>query len=170
MPLRDTLNKLREQQREQQDRPALIAEWRQAVDDLLIDIRKALSEYEQDGSLTIKNRHIRLKEETVGTYETNGMEIQAGPVPIIIQPVGRFVSGAEGRVDMHRQGRPSEDHRVMLLRQRPSGPDSVPVWFIDFPPDTTSRRAQFYRTMPQKREVEPFSKHALERAIDMLLS
>src|SRR5260370_17409581 len=101
----------------------------------------------------------------MGTYEINGLDIQAGPILVLIQPVGLMVTGAEGRVDMHRQGRPSEEHRVMLLRMRLSGAASMPSWFISHPPDTTSRRAQMYPSMHRTRELKPFRKHALERAL-----
>lgn len=171
MPLRDTLNRLREkEQQEQLDRPALIAEWQGAVEDLLAQIRNDLSEYEQDSSISIRLRRIRLNEESLGSYEISAMDIQAGRVLVLIQPVGRIVIGAEGRVDIHRQGRPSEEHRVMLLRIRPSGATSTPHWFINLPQSTVSKRSQFYTTMSQTRKIEPFSKHELERAIDMLLS
>jgi hypothetical protein len=169
MPLKDTLNRLREQDKqEKQDRPALIAGWRAAVDALLTQIRSHLSEYEQDGSLIFRSHRMRVTEENLGTYEISSMDIQAGPILVLVKPVGLMVTGAEGRVDMHRQGRPSEEHRIMLLRMRPSGATSMPTWFITFPQDTTSRRLQ-YPSMPPTREVEPLSKEALERAVDILL-
>jgi hypothetical protein len=170
MPLKDTLNRLREQEKqEKQDRPALIAGWRAAVDALLTQIRSHLSEYEQDGSLVIKQRGMRLTEENLGAYEISAMDIQAGPILLLVQPVGLMVPGAEGRVDMHRQGRPSEERRIMLLLMRPSGATSMPVWFITLPRDTTGFQTQVYATPTPTRRVEPLTKEALEQAIDFLL-
>lgn len=171
MPLKDTLNRLREQeQQEKQDRRALISGWKSAVNALLTQIRNYLSEYEQDGSLVIKQRGMRLTEENLGAYEISAMDIQAGPILVLIQPVGLMVTGAEGRVDMHRQGRPSEEHRIMLLRMRPSGPSSTPAWFITLPRDTTGFQTQVYATpTPTRERIEPLSKEALERAVDILL-
>jgi len=170
MPLKDTLNRLREQEKqEKQDRPALIAGWQAAVDALLTQIHSYLSEYEKDGSLIIKQKRIRFTEENLGTYEINAMEIQAGPILVLVQPVGLIVTGAEGRVDMHRQGRPGEEHRIMLLRMRPSGTTSMPAWFITLPRNTPGFQAQVYTAPTPTRSIEPLSKAALERAVDMLL-
>jgi hypothetical protein len=73
MPLRDTLRDLREQQQRgaqaAPNRPAQIAEWKQTVDSLMTQIHEYLSEYEQDGSLSINLHRIRVNEEDIATYE-----------------------------------------------------------------------------------------------------
>jgi hypothetical protein len=171
MPLRETLRDLRkQQQRAAQDAPnrrAQIAEWKGTVDALMVQIREYLSEYEQDGSLLIDLHRIRVIEEDIATYETTAIDIRAGSITILIRPIARFVSGAEGRVDIHRRGRPFEENRVMLLRMRPSGASSMPTWFIDLPPD--SRRAVLYPNRDLTRQLVPLSKEELERAVDILL-
>ena len=170
MPLRDTLNRLREQGKQEiSDRPTLIAEWKSAVDALLMEIRKYLDEYVQDGSLSIKLRRVRFTEDSLGTYEIGAMDIQAGPIFIIVQPVGRFVAGAEGRVDMHRQGRSAEQHRIMLLHMQLSGPAHPPTWYIQFPPDITNRLDPLHPPIPGTRRVMPLTKKELEEAVEFLL-
>jgi hypothetical protein len=172
MPLRDTLNRLREQQREGQaaiDRPALIAEWKSAVDALLMEIRNYLAEYVEDGSLSINPRRVRLTEDSLGTYEIGALDIEAGPALILVRPVGLIVAGAEGRVDMHRMGRAAEQHRIMLLRMRLSGPASRPAWFINFPPEARGRMAIRLPLAQARIEVTPLTKGALEDAVEFLL-
>ena len=173
MPLRDTLSRLQEQQkRESQaisDRPALIAEWKSAVDELFIKIREYLGEYIREGSLSVKDRHVRLTEESLGTYEVDAMDIHAGPIIILVQPVGLMVIGAAGRVDMHRQGRPSEQHRVMLLRAPESKDNPSLAWFINYPSEATPQMVFKYQFPVATRKVTPLTKEALEEAVEFLL-
>jgi hypothetical protein len=170
MPLRETLNRLRERSpKDHRDRKAVVAEWQSEVSALLARIREYLSEYEQDGSLTFKERHIRLTEETLGTYNIGGMDIEAGPILIVVRPVGRLVTDAEGRVDMHRQGRPGEEHRIMLLRMPSDGVNRTPPWLITLPQIASSRQTQVYTGPRPSRRLEPLSKPVLEEAVDLLL-
>lgn len=173
MPLRDTLNRLREQQQETDpalDRPRLLAEWKQAADELFQQIRHFLSEYERDGSLSVTSRRVRLKEAALGTYEISALRIQAGPAVIFVQPVALDVSGAQGRVDMHRQGRPAEEDRAILLRRRESEGNAEFGWFVFLPRDIRDPWERRYSTMPVPRKLLPLSKEVIEQAIDILLS
>ena len=157
MPLIVTLNRLREQQREEKaaaDRPTLIAEWKRAVDALLTEIRNYLTEYIEDGSLSISPRRVRLTEDSLGTYEIGALDIEAGPALLLVRPVGLLVVGAEGRVDMHWMGRPAEQHRIMFWRKRSPGGASMSEWFIHFPPEAGIRMVLKL----------PFAKEALEEA------
>jgi hypothetical protein len=173
MSLRDTLRELREQQQREarggMDRPAQIAEWKETVDQLMTEIRGYLSEYEQDGSLSINLHRIRLNEEDLGSYEIAAMDIKAGPILILVRPIARFVSGAEGRVDMHRQGRPGEEHRVMFFHMRLSGPAYPPIWCIQFPAEIARRLDPVRPEITGTRRVAPLDKVGLELAIEFLL-
>ncbi len=173
MPLRDALRDLAEQQRREaqagSNRPAQIAEWKETVDTLMSRIREYLSEYEQDGSLSINTHRVRVVEEDIATYEIAAMDIKAGPVLILIRPIARFVSGAEGRVDIHRRGRPFEEYRVMLLHMRLDGPADQPLWCVQFPLEISSRLDPLRPAIPGTRRVTPLDKGALELAIEFLL-
>ena len=170
MPLRDTLNMLHESQRREQqtiqDRQNLIQEWKQAIESLYAQIRTYLAEYEKDSSLIISEEGIRLTEETLGSYGVQTMKIAAGPATIIIQPIGRMIIGAQGRVDMHRHGRATEQYRVMFLRMPKSATDATPIWWIRLPVEAAGT---FGRLPPQERTV-PFEKATLEQALDFLLN
>ncbi|HEX4113969.1 MAG TPA: hypothetical protein VH020_15660 [Stellaceae bacterium] len=170
MPLQETLNKLREkQQREEQakqDKPKQIAEWKDAVRTLLGTIREYLAEYEHKGLLTFSTESVVLMEERLGSYEIDGMRIVAGPVTILIQPVGLEIIGAWGRVDMHRQGRAGESQRVMILRVRNSATETTIIWQLMMPQGAEGS----INHLSRGRRTVPMTKEALEQAIEFLLS
>jgi len=173
MPLKDVLYQLQEQQKHDKeavaDRAALITTWKQEIDSLIGRIHQYVAEYEEDGSLEVKLLRMRITEDTLGTYEIGAMDIQAGPILVLVRPVGLMVAGAEGRVDMHRQGRPSEEDRIMLLRMRLSGPAYPPTWCMQFPPDVAARLDPSRPAIPGTRRVTPLDKGSLEIAIEFLL-
>jgi hypothetical protein len=137
MALSDTLREIRDrQQREEQilkDRPKALAEWKEAVRNLLVQIRGFLVDYEQQELVTIADRMIRLNEQTLGGYEISALNIKAGAVTISIEPVGLMVIGSAGRVDMHRQGRSMEQDRAMILRFKRSPDSDELTWHISHP-------------------------------------
>lgn len=170
MPLRDALNRLREQdQHRMADRQRLIADWQADVDALFKEFHGYLSEYEADHSLVFRDRRVHINEEVLGTYDISALDIKVSSILISVRPVGRLIVGAEGRVDMHRQGRSSEEHRVMFLKAPMSSEDTTLRWFIKFPPDVTSRRAVLYPSMRPEQKVALLSKESLEEAIEVLL-
>jgi hypothetical protein len=159
LPLKDTLKMLRErEQREKQaldNRPNTIQEWKDAVASLFAEIRRYLEEYEKDGSLSFSEETTRLTEESLGSYGVPLMKITAGPAVILVEPVGRLVIGAFGRVDMHRQGQAGEQQRLMFLRMPKSTTDATPIWHLRMPVES--------------RSSVPLTKEAIEQAIDFLL-
>jgi len=135
----------------------------------MTQIHEYLSEYEQDGSLSINLHRIRVNEEDIATYEIATMDSKVGPILILIRPIARFVSGAEGRVDIHRRGRPFEDYRVMLLHMRLEGQAYPPTWCIQFPLEIASRLEPLHPAIPGTRRVTPLNKGTFEQAIEFLL-
>lgn len=170
MPLRDTLNALHEkQQLEEQiklDKPRQIKEWQLAIEELLNKIQGDLAQYEATGLLKFSPDTKVLSEENLGSYEVKNMKIVAGPATILIEPVALEIIGAWGRVDMHRLGRAGDYQRVMFLRVRLNQPPDLPFeWHIVMP----SEEGGMMSRVPQRRRTIPYSKDALEQAIDFLL-
>ncbi len=161
MALKETLKMLQEREQAEkrflEDRPKMIEEWKQAVASLFVEMRNFLAEYEQDGSLSFAEESIRLTEENLGSYSVPVMRIAAGPALILVQPVGRLVIGAMGRVDMHREGRAGERQRVMLLRIQKSATDPMLTWHVRIPSDIAPTFGV------------QLKKETLEQAIDFLL-
>jgi hypothetical protein len=107
-----------------------------------------------------------LTEESLGRYSIGVLNITAGPLTVVVAPVGTMIVGATGRVDMYRQGRIGEFERIVLLRQTKSASDETPEWKITLPMSNSSRGG---RTTFRINEREPFTKATLEQALEFLL-
>jgi hypothetical protein len=175
MALSDTLRQIHErQEREEeigQDAPKAREEWKSAVRDLLTQIRGYLAEYEAQRFLSYSEQTITLTEDLLGKYEVASLNIHIGRVRILVQPVGAMVTGAFGRVDMHRRGRASDQDRVILLRRKTQEGFR---WDISIPLSSNPLAAgimQLQTVFGQQsaRQFEILSKDSLERAIDRLL-
>lgn len=100
--LSDFLEKKKQEYKKKQDDMVLVkSEWILQVNDLLSYFKKWLKEPEEKGLVTISEKDIELCEEYIGTYKISSLEILIGADRVQITPVGRFVVGAEGRVDIH---------------------------------------------------------------------
>jgi hypothetical protein len=176
MSLKDTLATLQQQEQQkaqwERDKPNVIKEWQESVGHLLKEIRGYLSDYESDGSMIFSDREVELSEEMLGQYRVPAMSIVAGPAIIMVDPVGRMIIGAQGRVDMYRQGRGREQDRVVLLRVRTSPTDPTPLWATSPPPEigTPSGKVRG-RSVPQQRQrpLVPLNKEILEQRLDFML-
>jgi hypothetical protein len=151
MALREKLREIKQAQSgAATDRKALLSDWRKAVDTLFKRIHNDLSDYEKEGLIAFKTQPLSRSEEQLGDYVVDMLELGMGPHTVIALPVGRFVIGAAGRVDVYRQGRVSEGY--MLLRTKPEGD----VWSI--------------AKKENPLQAEPLTKAALEKMIENLLS
>ena len=170
MPLKETLQMLREREQSDkrflEDRPKIIREWKQAITSLFLEIRNYLAEHEKDGLLSFSDETISLSEESLGTYQVPVMKITAGPAAILVQPIGRIIVGALGRVDMYRQGRAGEQQRIMLLRMQDLPGETSLSWKMRMPTVTNN---PFEARLPQHRIVS-LSREILEEAVDFLLN
>ena len=166
MTLRDTLTKIKDRQDQDYqfdlDKPTLVAEWKAATEQITHEIRGYLAEYESDGSMRISTERVEIQEESLGSYFVQALNIAVGPEVVMVRPVGRLIAGAVGRVDLHRQGYPGEDDRIMLLRE---GPER---WSISQPPERGAPAAGRLRADVARRFV-PLTKETLESAVDFLL-
>lgn len=170
MALKDTLQQLNERAKQPSlDREAFIKEWRDAVVRLHDQIREFLTEYINNGSISVLSiSFVNITEESLGNYQASMMRLKAGPAIIEIKPVGRMIVGATGRVDLYRQGT-STSERVIALRV--SYPPEEEKWKLVIPPRDRSFEIM---SMPDlaaslKRQHLPFNKPNLELAIDRIL-
>jgi hypothetical protein len=118
MALKDTLKRLLEDSGSAQplDKAAVIDEWQKAVGALMAQIQEFLREYKDDGTIQFTDGVTQLSEESLGTYRIANLMLRAGPAVLMVQPIGRLVVGAAGRVDLYRQGRGNESESIVLLR------------------------------------------------------
>jgi hypothetical protein len=75
-------------------------EWAERIEELYETVKKHLSEYTESKRIEIEPRIIRLHEDRWGIYEAQALTITIGKKVIELEPKGRFVVGAFGRVDM----------------------------------------------------------------------
>jgi hypothetical protein len=92
-------------------------EWLSAIDELVAQVRDWAQQ--QGWSVTQSEREVT--EDEIGTYKVAALAIDAPQGELLLEPIARFVGGAEGRVDLSVW--PSL-FRVMLLR------DSSRQWVV----------------------------------------
>lgn len=86
------------------------AEWQQAVEALMAEVRA----WAEAQGWTVEPVSHTLTEEPLGTYTVPGLEIRTPRGQLLLEPAGRNVAGALGRVDFSVW---PTMVRVMLLRQ-----------------------------------------------------
>jgi hypothetical protein len=74
--------------------------WRGKLDQLYALVANSLSEYTADGSIGIDFSQIELTEELLGTYTVMEGLVTVGRQVVKLRPIGTFLVGARGRVDM----------------------------------------------------------------------
>jgi hypothetical protein len=75
-------------------------EWLRHLDELYKIIESFLAEYIASGAIKRDYREITLNEENIGSYAARQMILRIGGREIILAPVGTFIFGAKGRVDV----------------------------------------------------------------------
>lgn len=75
-------------------------EWVQTLEAFMNDIRKWLSKQEEDGVVQIKREEIEIREDHLGSYQAPQLRIFIGTSEVKIQPIGRLIIGAIGRIDI----------------------------------------------------------------------
>lgn len=93
-----------------------IAEWQSAVSAVLQQVREWIAEARPEWQIETSSADVT--EESSGRYTISVLEIIAANGRLILEPVGRDVYGAKGRIDLYAY--PSL-YRVMLLRNYADG-------------------------------------------------
>ena len=106
--LRDQKKKL---ERVQKERAKALNEWLLHLDQLFKDIETWLEPAKKEG-LEIERGKVEISEEYLGTYLAPVLEIAFAGTKVRLEPVGRNVIGAFGRVDVFS---PLGVHKLVLL-------------------------------------------------------
>lgn len=75
-------------------------EWLKQVQHYIEQIKSWLRPLMQQNLIQFQEYEITLDEEHLGRYTTNALEILVGAEQIKVQPVGRLIIGALGRIDI----------------------------------------------------------------------
>lgn len=76
-------------------------EWLQNLRSFYSTIGGYLAPYRESGKLKVESSSVRLTEEHIGTYEAECRTVLVGSDKVTLVPVGTFLIGARGRVDMN---------------------------------------------------------------------
>jgi len=170
MSLKDKLESLKRQEEErkqlEQDLPNKLAEWQDAIKQLYHSFRDSLKEYEAAGEIAFLEEPLALHEDLLGGYSVSLLRIKTPGSTIVLTPVGLFVIGAKGRVDMRVHGRGMRSDRYTLLRRLDS-PPSEAEWIVSCPP-AREARDKVIKLGPYK--FMPLSKDTIETALENMLA
>jgi hypothetical protein len=75
-------------------------EWAKKIEELHETVKNHLREYTENNKIEIESHNVTLHESLLGAYEAKALTIKIGKKMVGLEPKGRFVIGAFGRVDM----------------------------------------------------------------------
>ena len=93
-----------------------VLEWQQILNRLFSQIQRWLTEAQMQGLITVTKGKTKITEDTLGTYTTPVLTLATATNSLRINPVGRTIIGANGRVDIE-----SKVGTYMLLYLEPEG-------------------------------------------------
>ncbi|MHA6909997.1 hypothetical protein ACQUJS_16445 [Ralstonia pseudosolanacearum] len=141
--------------------------WLKKLDKLYELVHESLRDYIDDGSINIEVTDFSLYEQLLGNYTAKAARIMVGRQVVTLKPVGTFLVGARGRVDMTGPRGitkfvivPPNAQRVRVTitevapgdQPKPAEPSAPPetwVWKISTPPpriNYTELNAESFRT------------------------
>ncbi|MFS0644681.1 hypothetical protein [Siminovitchia sp. 179-K 8D1 HS] len=74
--------------------------WISRINEFYEEIQAFLKPLQEKDLLSFSFEEIQLNEEIIGDYDTKKMIVQFPDQKVVIQPVGRIIIGAKGRMDM----------------------------------------------------------------------
>lgn len=99
--LSDFLRKKKvEYNQEQVDWKMVKKEWIEQLQKFMTEIKIWLEQPKREGLIGIIEREVEITEEHIGKYNAPSLELTIGAERIKITPIGRFIIGASGRVDI----------------------------------------------------------------------
>ena len=121
------------------DQTRMVQAWCEDIGRVYEQIRAALASYENKSLAKISFDRVEATEELLGTQSYTRMNVIIVGRRIVVAPVGRFVVGGAGRIDMYRDNRPSEEHRFLIIRGL-AVPDVDPsTWWIEMKGEALTR-------------------------------
>jgi len=122
------LKRLAEESAVQQEKyDEIRKEWIAEVSRLFDEVESWLHKWAGKGYLTVRRSSVSLSEEHLGDYEIPQLELIAGPERIVLEPLGRHILGALGRIDLYLAGFKS-DARMVLWLEDVEGSRRWEVW------------------------------------------
>ncbi len=101
------------------DWTAKLEAWKRDLSIFHEKVESFLKSYIESGKLTLTKRSIDLREEYIGSYEVDALDIILGDTKITLTPIGTNLIGAKGRVDMKG---PRGTVKFVLVPKDSSGP------------------------------------------------
>ena len=104
------------------NRDAELAEWQANLERLYRIIESFLQEFISQRKISLKYQSTQLREELLGEYSVRSMEIEIGPTSVRLEPIGTYLIGVKGRVDMIGT---KGTTRLVLVDRESTGPKIV---------------------------------------------
>jgi hypothetical protein len=121
-------------------------EWLARLEQLYDQIEQFLTEFIEDHSITTSFSEIPLNEANIGSYEARKMEIQIGRQTVYLEPIGTWLIGSRGRVDV--VGSAGRAQLILVNEEAKSAKDLVKVF---------SPSAQLFSLMENPELTAPIS-------------
>lgn len=116
--------------------------WLESLRELEKLVRGWLAGYIDDG-VDVQTEDVLLNEEAIGTYTASQIKIRVGSHTVKLKPIGTFLIGAYGRVDMEG---PRGISRLTLVPANASGPKAL--FNAEPPPEQSVQLAWKIATPP----------------------
>jgi len=82
------------------NRDAELAEWQSNLELLYQIIESFLQEFISQGRIKRRYQSMQIHEDLLGEYTVRSMEIEIGSTSVRLEPIGTYLIGVKGRVDM----------------------------------------------------------------------
>lgn len=154
MSVKDLVVKLEAVKKDEEiDWQERLKQWIQQVDALYATVEGWLKELleEEFKRIEIRREMKPLSEEFLGNYEVDKLIISVANRSVVLDPVGRHIIGARGRVDLYRIGYKADGYMLLLF----ADDDEKPYWGI--------------AKIADKRESGAFDKDSFERFLEEAL-
>ncbi|GEM_PF-1747561 len=154
MGVKDLVLKLTAQKKaEEVDWDKTRREWIAQVDKLLKTVDGWLKELleEQYAGITVRREKMTLSEEQLGNCQTDKLVIEIADEWLVMEPVGRLIIGAQGRIDFFQDK--FEGGKYLILRYE-NGPEQSD-WQV--------------ANIKTKADRHPFDRDAFERILEEML-
>ena len=78
-------------------------EWLTRIDEFYTKIQEFVGDYLKQGKITQEWKTIQLQEDYFGEYDVKQLMLKVGKKRLIFKPVGRFIIGCNGRIDLNSE-------------------------------------------------------------------
>ncbi|MGG1655864.1 MULTISPECIES: hypothetical protein [Geobacillus] len=128
--------KKEERERKQLNREELKKQWLREIESFYRQIEPFLTPLQEKGLLSVKRENIKIQEELLGEYTTEKWQLHFPDQIVMIEPVGKEVIGANGRIDMIGK---NETVKFLLVDQQALSPN-ITVSFPNLPAEAFKKR------------------------------